>query len=435
MHEAFSPFSLPASEDAKEGIGDLDGQEREPGFEGVSAASAAGTPFPSLYSHNCTEKELKTLLRSLTSGHKKTADLLRKSILGLSAKYGLERLGFLTLTFADHITDPKEAQKCWHSLRTHVLPRYADWIRIIERQKSGRIHYHLLVVLPVDIRTGSKFDEFEKGVYRSANKALRAEWAFWRKTAPKYRFGRTELLPVKSNEEGLSKYLGKYISKHIGEREERDKRVRLVEYSRGARIGSTQFAWHSLRATLWRLKLAKFAAMHGISYEQLPTLFGARWAYRLKDKIMAMRLAVYPSPAHARADGIEVPDTADESAPVQLREWVDGVEQHTAGALARHASWDKWVPPDFSSCTPAISAALEKIRHLLVGSSPVRRNDYAIPTATQTDPPCSVQRERDERRKIPQRRSGISSQHFRPNDPEGSAGIYGESFDRRRKHG
>ena len=62
--------------------------------------------------------------------------------------YGIERLGFLTLTFADHVTDAREAQRRFHSLATHVLnTRYrARWIRVLERHESGRIHYHLIVV-------------------------------------------------------------------------------------------------------------------------------------------------------------------------------------------------------------------------------------------------------------------------------------------------
>ena len=138
-------------------------------------------------------------------------------LLGMSnfwlGKYSLERLGFLTLTFAQDIKDPIEAQRRFNSLATHVLrDRYADYIRIWERTKKGRIHYHLLVVLPEDIRTGFSFVEAEFGVYTSAPKALRSEWAFWRSTAKEYGFGRTELLPIRSTAEGIARYVGKYIS-------------------------------------------------------------------------------------------------------------------------------------------------------------------------------------------------------------------------------
>lgn len=40
-----------------------------------------------------------------------------------------------------------------------------------------------------------------------------------------------------------------------------DKGVRLVEYSRGARIANTRFAWMSPSAKLWRQKLGGFIHM------------------------------------------------------------------------------------------------------------------------------------------------------------------------------
>ena len=100
-----------------------------------------------------------------------------------------------TLTFAQDIKNPKEAQRRFNSLATHVLrTRYLEYIRVWERTKKGRIHYHLLVVLANDIRTGFNFLEAEFGIYKDVPKAIRSEWAFWRTTAKEYGFGRTELL-------------------------------------------------------------------------------------------------------------------------------------------------------------------------------------------------------------------------------------------------
>jgi hypothetical protein len=64
--------------------------------------------------------------------------------------------------------------------------------------------------------------------YRSASDYLRREWKFWRVTAPKYGFGRTELLPIKRTAEGVASYVAKYIAKHIGQRLPADKGARLV---------------------------------------------------------------------------------------------------------------------------------------------------------------------------------------------------------------
>ena len=253
-----------------------------------------GSALPCLNSNKCNEGAIPAHLRDacnrLSTNHRKTAYKLSKSVARLCAKYGIQRIGFLTLTFADHVTCAKVAGKRFSSLRTGVLTaRYGESICVLERMKSGRIHFHLLVVLGDDIRTGFNFDQAANGDYSSANAALRSEWAFWRRTAKLYGFGRTELLPVKSNEEGLSKYVGKYIAKHVGAREMRDKGVRLVRYSSGASIGSNAFAFVSHRGRLWRHQVSKFAAKHGCAdFADLSARFGKRWAYSHRADIMAI---------------------------------------------------------------------------------------------------------------------------------------------------
>jgi hypothetical protein len=221
--------------------------------------------------------------------------------MALARDYGIEHLGFLTLTFADEVLALKEANRRFNCLNTGVLKgRYVRAVVVPERQKSGRVHFHLLVVLGADIRSGADFEAFERGDYRSANPALRAEWAFWRVTAPRYGFGRHELLPVKSNSQGIARYVGKYISKHVRERLDTDKGARLVRYlgyGRTGRKASCRLAWNTDNAWLWRHKLAAFAGRQGArDTDDLVKLFGPRWAYRLYDSIMAERLdGVCPS--------------------------------------------------------------------------------------------------------------------------------------------
>lgn len=226
--------------------------------------------------------------------HKKSTVALAWNVQNLAEKWGLEKLGFLTLTFRDKVLDPHEAQRRFNSLKTNVLAkRYPAVIRVWERTKAGRIHYHLLVVLDQDIRTGVDFKAIANGDYRSAGKVLRAEWAYWRKTAPNYGFGRTELLPVKSTAEGIARYVGKYISKHMSARDECDKGFRLVEYSRGARMASTRFAWATEGGKYWRTKLALFSrlvgAMHGreegIPFGELKNYLCPSWAYKYREFI------------------------------------------------------------------------------------------------------------------------------------------------------
>jgi hypothetical protein len=156
-----------------------------------------------------------------------------------------------------------------------------------------------LIALDADIRTGVDFEAFRKkprGDYRSASRALRDEWSFWRATAPAYGFGRTELLPIKSTAEGIGRYVGKYIGKHLGQRRPEDKGVRLVEYSRGARMASTRFGWSTPGAAAWRRKVRLFAsemaeAMHNpepIPFRSFTAVFGPRWAFHFRDFILSL---------------------------------------------------------------------------------------------------------------------------------------------------
>lgn len=278
----------------------------------LAVASGEGVqPLPCLNSNISTENDLR--IPRLSTQHRKTAYILKESVQSMAVRHGIEKLGFLTLTFADHVTCAREAQRRLNSLITHVIKRrYVGYVGVFERQKSGRIHYHFLVALDHDIRTGVDFSEFEKNDYKSASKLLREEWFFWRNTAKKYRFGRTELLPIKSTAEAIGKYVGKYISKHIECRLDEDKGVRLVRYSKDARVGTTRFMFDSDGSKEWRRKVKLFASMvesgdlpcdirWDRDYDPDPTiekvdsleliskkLRNKRWAYKYRDFILSL---------------------------------------------------------------------------------------------------------------------------------------------------
>ena len=258
-----------------------------PGSGGVAA-------LPRQKSHNSTGDGGVAGVQTLEfpASAKRTAYALQLNVAAMCERHGLDQVGFLTLTFAEHVLDPKEAQRRMNSLATHVLrPRYGQVIRVLERQKSGRIHYHLLVNVGADIRTGVDFQAIADGDYRSAGTALRREWTFWRRTAKAYGFGRTELLPIRSTSEAIGRYVGKYIAKHLEHRELRDRRVRLVTYS-GVRVASTRFGWANGGAREWRRKVAAFVSMLFEAGAILsPTAaamrlkFGPRWAHYWRDSI------------------------------------------------------------------------------------------------------------------------------------------------------
>ena len=263
---------------------------KRPAMTTENTPDVSASSLPCLFSSNSIEPPLDR--PSIPSHYRKAAVALAWNVAGLADRYGLDRLGFLTLTFADHVLDVKEASKRLNSLASNVLNvRYCAWLRVLERQKSGRIHYHLVVVLPSDIRSGVDFAALASGDYRSAGPALRAEWAFWRRTAPLYRFGRTELLPVVSSAEAISRYVGKYLGKHLDARLPADKGARLVSTSKAARMASTRFSWAST-GLQWRLACRAFALamfragrIPSPSMDGLAVGLGPRWAYDWGDII------------------------------------------------------------------------------------------------------------------------------------------------------
>ena len=249
--------------------------------------------LPCLYSNNSiTPPDFSS--NRLSSSQKKSAITLSWNVQYMAQKHGLKNLGFLTLTFAEFITDMREAQRRFNSLNTNVLKhRYDGLIAVKERCKSGRIHFHLIVALKADIRSGFDFKGIEKQDYSSANDYLRSEWKFWRENAKSYGFGRTELLPVKSTDEGIARYVGKYISKNVQQRPDEDKGFRLVNYSGDSKNSTTRVTIVNQGSKNWRHKVGLFskdiARLQGLpplSMNNISNHLGKRWAYKWREFIL-----------------------------------------------------------------------------------------------------------------------------------------------------
>jgi len=229
-------------------------------------------------------------LPKLSGSKLKTALALIWNVEKLADKFGVEHVGFLTLTFRDAISrrSIREAQKRFNSLQTNLLKhRYPVSIRVVERGgESGHVHFHLLIVLEQDIRTGCDWEQFEVGKYGSAPLALRQEWAWLRKHLGAYGFGRHELLPVKSTQEGIARYVGKYIAKSQ-QRPAGDRCKRLVRYSQGFCWATKSWSWAAGAGAEWRRKVAQLAGECGFEdSDSMAKVFGPRWAFHLQKAIM-----------------------------------------------------------------------------------------------------------------------------------------------------
>lgn len=254
---------------------------------------------------------------------------VKTEVMALFQKYPLENIGFLTLTFADDVQCHKQATKRLNSLITGVLrEHYAKCIRVSERQKKGRWHFHLVVVCQQDIRRGFNHANYDlnnkrlkecnydrelfakrygKKLPDGHNKALGNQWAFWVATAKKYGFGRPELLPIRKNGEALAAYVAKYISKGFAYRQPQDKGARLYSVIGGDRVCSSRFSFYSPMSCLWRQKVAMWAASWSgafdavaisgghtptehLTYDDLPNFFGKKWAWKFREQILATPL-------------------------------------------------------------------------------------------------------------------------------------------------
>ena len=244
--------------------------------------------------HNCIT-EVKVQVK-LPGSSRKMAEVIRLEVERLAREYGVEKLGFLTLSFPDAVFSISEAQRRYHSLLTNFLSKhFKGGIVVWERFDHG-IHWHILVVAGEDIRTGFDFEAVKRRDYRSASHYLRAMWATLRVVLPEYEFGRHELLPVRTVAEAIGRYLGKYIAKHCECKLDIDRGARIVRFfgcAKSGRVASAQFAWANGRARIWRLGVGAFAEHFGVTWSDLSRIGGARWAFHLGKDIYHRGLMVW----------------------------------------------------------------------------------------------------------------------------------------------
>jgi len=239
----------------------------------------------------------------LSSYHKKQAQTLYSNVNRLVTieSKSINHVAFLTLTFRENITDAKEAYARFRSFNSNFLsthPVYGNWVSVKEHQARGAWHFHMIIQLNEDIRTGFDFDQFDewlkgprrKGTFPTGNNILRSLWAELNEVLPGYGFGKIFTLePIKSNAEAVSRYVGKYVSKQIGQRSESDKGVRLINYSKGWLKNSVNLAWYNDNSKLWREKVALFARLNGCQeMYQLSEKLGSDWAYRYTQEIVEL---------------------------------------------------------------------------------------------------------------------------------------------------
>jgi hypothetical protein len=227
---------------------------------------------------------------------------------GLIRRVGIERAGFVTLTFAERVVEFKDASERFKSIFNSTLkPEGLEFIAVPERQGSGRFHFHLAAAFPYDIRTGFDFaaceranaakrdgnrDEFrrQQAIYcRSANRHLRKFWALLRSDkVTRHGFGRCETLPILSNAAALARYVGAYVTSAGLSRLISDKGMRSVRYSLSQRPATCRWSWADGNGLHWRRGCQILSLILEIPYERYTEKFGKRWAWHLKETISTL---------------------------------------------------------------------------------------------------------------------------------------------------
>lgn len=251
----------------------------------------------------------------LTSAEAKRAYALRVNVEAFTDHYRHEQCAFLTLTAQESDMTPKEFGAIWDDMRKtgrgHVgLTWLRSYVRVLEAQKRGSPHYHLVVATPYDLQPAAFDWDALRGSYEarksgdfgkakaltrqyaeSATPELRAIWSELRAVCERYGLGRSEMLPFRKEAGAVAHYVGKYLEGGLSYRRDSWRGARRVEYDRKEsrtwkRCGSS-FGWVSPGASAWRGRVGELARAIGADdADGLRRTLGPRWAYYFRPTIM-----------------------------------------------------------------------------------------------------------------------------------------------------
>jgi hypothetical protein len=249
-----------------------------------SAGCGAQAPLPRLPCHESSSLNGTTNRKRLFAA--------QQNMRGYVRRVGEDRIGVLTLTTADECRSLREFQRRWNSLMTNFVRRLwrsGVWVR--ERQmRTGNWHGHALVDVGFEIRPGFPFEKVARRNYRNVDGRVSDLWKQLREKAPRYGFGRTELLPIKSNSEWAIKYLTSYMGKALlSEKTVGEEKARLFGMWGCVRNVYSRFDWVSAR--LVRKKKAWLGWAHGFAGEDaFSRSYGDRWWFRFGESLMRVIL-------------------------------------------------------------------------------------------------------------------------------------------------
>jgi hypothetical protein len=280
------------------------------------------------------QRDGDTLARwGLPSGAEaKAAFHLRLNVESFVEHWGRNHCLFFTVTDEGNL-HPSQFARRWNSFLVRNGFWILSFIRVLEPQKKGRPHYHLLIAVLWDTLPDAfdwlAFDECQEEIksrkYSARFRALRAKyrtsaapelvamWLLLRKVLPRYGLGRAELLPMRKGKEEIAEYIGKYLEGGLTIRKHSWKGCRRVEFDRRAKFAwiccSRIFAWNSPGARAWRCRVRELAAALGLSsMDEIRRRLGAKWAYQLRDAIILSNDADWDLLLRVMGQGLRISD-------------------------------------------------------------------------------------------------------------------------------
>ena len=291
------------------------------GGTGIRAGHQPGAGASSIFiikSHNSDKNSRCELVFKGKVTRSQAIDTLERNVYSFITYFGVKTVAFWTLTLGKdgENVSVEEFMKMFDNMRRRLLRKISPtgaYIAVLEYQKRGAIHLHILVATGKDIQTGVKWYRDTKGVHRPHVETLGQDikdlFQILRERLPGYGFGEyVSIMPVRTIEGCVSQYISKYMWKGDPNVPEDAGRCRRVRYgkSREWRVASQNRSWLYGRAWAWRKAVAKFARNKAEEYAErrqlgngeiehismdvtmrrMSLILGPRWAYKYREQII-----------------------------------------------------------------------------------------------------------------------------------------------------
>ncbi|MBN8457857.1 MAG: hypothetical protein J0M04_08465 [Verrucomicrobia bacterium] len=206
--------------------------------------------------------------------------------------HGINRILFITCTFPGGMKR-KDAKDRFDRLLRKLRSRYGDYLWVYERGHGGHVHFHLLLVVDFDTREGVDLAAYSRlandamnAKRKLVNKATRNLWTMVDEACREFGIGRTEVAPIYSCGEAVTRYLVKSVKHNWHNRKMPDNKDKKGDKgacwwscSRSLKAVYGRFSFHPSR---FRLRTGEYAREQSYpDIDALKDVCGPRWAWEV----------------------------------------------------------------------------------------------------------------------------------------------------------